>query len=67
MKRSKISQERSKSSLQSEFCIAKSEFVSLKTKGKMKLQRNLSGTKEQSVNLSPFKAKFSLLKAKLTP
>lgn len=50
MKRSKISQEQSK------FCVAKSEFVSLKTKGKMKLQRNLSGTKEQSVNLSPFKA-----------
>lgn len=56
MKRLKISQERSKSSLQSEFCVVKSEFVSLKTKGKMKLQRNLSGTKEQSVNLSPFKA-----------
>lgn len=67
MKRSKISQERSKWSLQSEFCVAKGEFVSLKTKGKMKLQRNLSGTKEQSVNLSPFRAKFSLLKAKICP
>lgn len=32
MKRSKISQERSKWSLQSEFCVVKSEFVSLKTK-----------------------------------
>lgn len=55
MKRSKISQERSKSSLQSEFCVAKSEFVSLKTKGKIKLQ-NLCVLKEQSVNLSPFRA-----------
>lgn len=39
MKRLKISQERSKSSLQSEFCVAKGEFVSLKTKGKIKLQK----------------------------
>lgn len=55
MKRSKINQEQSKSSLQSEFCVAKGEFVGLKTKGKMKLQ-NLRVLKEQSVNLSPFKA-----------
>lgn len=55
MKRSKISQEWSKSSLQSEFCVAKSEFVSLKTKGKT-TKENLSAIKEQSVNLSPFKA-----------
>lgn len=53
MKRLKISQEQSKSSLQSEFCIAKSEFVSLKTKGKMKLQRNLSA-KRAKREFKPF-------------
>lgn len=47
MKRSKISQERS------EFCVAKIEFVGLKTKGKMKLQRNLSA-KRAKREFKPF-------------